>query len=196
MVRRRRCRHDSNPFFLCDRRNRPRGRPSKVPRTGCRRPRPPAAAERCVSAPKRGENCSPESFYWHPCRASASPLSARKRAMHEFPARRCFIETFPALTSPAAAHADSAFSARHPPEHRHDSQALRLPRDGRPHHRAGGLSVLRPALPPGRHGLRRPCQPDPPRLLAEIRRLARRPRPSPAAIHHQRRHFLSRFSFG
>ena len=39
-------------------------------------------------------NSSPESFYWHPCPASASPLSARKRAMHEFPAGRCLLRQF------------------------------------------------------------------------------------------------------
>src|SRR3954471_10992957 len=72
----------------------------KVPRTACRRPRPPAAAELHLSPPKQGENSSPESFYWHPCRASASPLSARERAMHEFRGQRCFIETFPARTEP------------------------------------------------------------------------------------------------
>jgi hypothetical protein len=29
-----------------------------------------------------GGTSSPESFYWHPCRTSASPLSAHLRAMH------------------------------------------------------------------------------------------------------------------
>src|SRR5665213_2070301 len=29
-----------------------------------------------------GGTGSPESFYWHPCRKSASPLSAEERAMH------------------------------------------------------------------------------------------------------------------
>jgi hypothetical protein len=28
------------------------------------------------------EQGNPESFYWHPCRTSASPLSADMRAMH------------------------------------------------------------------------------------------------------------------
>src|SRR3954469_18967131 len=98
----------------------------KVPKTVCRRPRPPAAAELHVSPPEQGENSSPESFYWHPCRASASPLTAWGRAMHEFPRERCFIETFPAHNQPATTHADRPFPARYPPEHRHDSQALRL----------------------------------------------------------------------
>src|SRR4029077_1373361 len=86
---------------------------------------PPAAAELHSSPPKQGENSSPESFYWHPCRASASPLTARERAMHEIRGWRCFIETFPAHNQPVTAHADRAFSTRHPPEHRHDSQAVR-----------------------------------------------------------------------
>src|SRR6478672_8645437 len=44
-------------------------------------PATPAAAETGFFGP-RGHPRSPESFYWHPCRKSASPLSARKRAMH------------------------------------------------------------------------------------------------------------------
>jgi hypothetical protein len=32
--------------------------------------------------PIMAEQGSPESFYWHPCRKSASPLSAGMRAMH------------------------------------------------------------------------------------------------------------------
>src|SRR3954464_14844685 len=75
----------------------------KVPRTACRRPRPPAAAELHLSPPKQGENSSPESFYWHPCRASASSLTAWERAMHEFPGWRCFNETFPACIDPDTA---------------------------------------------------------------------------------------------
>src|SRR3954447_5723280 len=75
----------------------------KVPRTICRRPRPPAAAKLGLSPPKQGENSSPESFYWHPCRASASSLTAWERAMHEFPGWRCFNETFPACIDPDTA---------------------------------------------------------------------------------------------
>src|ERR1700679_1551373 len=45
-------------------------------------PATPAAAERPLFPANRGGTSSPESFYWHPCRKSASPLSARKRAMH------------------------------------------------------------------------------------------------------------------
>src|SRR4051812_1840103 len=73
----------------------------KVPRTACRRPRPPAAAELRVPPPKQGENSSPESFYWHPCRASASPLSARERAMREFRGQRCLLRHFRLAPNPA-----------------------------------------------------------------------------------------------
>src|SRR6478752_375000 len=165
----------------------------KVPRTACRRPRPPAAAELHVPPPKQGENSSPESFYWHPCRASASPLSARERAMNEFRGQRCFIETFPARTEPGTAHADSAFPTRHPPEHRHDSQALRLSGRGRPYHRTGGLPRLRPAFPPGGNGLPRSGQHRQARLLVEIRAMAHGARRPPAAVHHQRNDRLPRF---
>src|SRR3569623_1149952 len=87
--------------------------------------RGPPRRQNFAYSPLTRRNSSPESFYWHPCRASASPLSARERAMHEFRGQRCFIKTFPARTEPGTAHADSAFPTRHPPEHRHDSQALR-----------------------------------------------------------------------
>src|SRR6059058_5855393 len=121
----------------------------KVPRTACRRPRPPAAAELRVPPPKQGENSSPESFYWHPCRASASPLSARERAMHEFPRQRCFNETFRSAPTRSSPHAHSAFPARHRPEHRHDSQALRLSRTDGSYHRTCRLPRLGPPVPPG-----------------------------------------------
>src|SRR5437899_6552213 len=47
-------------------------------------PAAPAAAERPPFLANRAIPSSPESFYWHPCRTSASPLSAAKRAMHSF----------------------------------------------------------------------------------------------------------------
>src|SRR6185437_6968652 len=56
-------------------------------------PATPAAAEDRLFRP-RGQPSSPESFYWHPCRKSASPLSASKRAMRKIPAYRCFIHAF------------------------------------------------------------------------------------------------------
>ncbi|MGY3080056.1 hypothetical protein ACVWZZ_006464 [Bradyrhizobium sp. LM6.10] len=180
MVRRRRCRHDSNPFLLILPAE-PLQRAPRSPEQPASARGPPAAAELHVSPPKQGENSSPESFYWHPCRASASPLSARERAMHEFRGQRCFIETFPARTEPGTAHADSAFPTRHPPEHRHDSQALRLSGRGRPYHRTGRLSRLRPAFPPGGNGLPRSGQHHPPRLVVEIRAMARGTGLPPAA---------------
>src|SRR5580704_7601657 len=45
-------------------------------------PATPAAAERPRMPRQSGGTSSPESFYWHPCRKSASPLSAHQRAMH------------------------------------------------------------------------------------------------------------------
>src|SRR5215468_3214982 len=43
-------------------------------------PATPAAAEDRLFG-QFGQASRPESFYWHPCRKSASPLSARERAM-------------------------------------------------------------------------------------------------------------------
>src|SRR6476646_3737331 len=42
---------------------------------GCRRPRPPRR-RKTAFPDQSGGTSSPESFYWHPCRKSASPLSA------------------------------------------------------------------------------------------------------------------------
>ena len=44
--------------------------------------RGPRGGRKPLFRPQSGGTSSPESFYWHPCRESASPLSARKRAMH------------------------------------------------------------------------------------------------------------------
>ena len=85
MIRRRRCRHDPKPFPSCSRWNRPRERPyMERQRTPGWLPAPatPAAAERPLFRSQSGGTSSPESFYWHPCRESASPLSAPMRAMH------------------------------------------------------------------------------------------------------------------
>ena len=79
MVRRRRCRHDSKPFLVCSRWNRPDNAQCDQEAAGARGPR--GGRKPLLRRPKR-RNSSPESFYWHPCRTSASPLSARKRAMH------------------------------------------------------------------------------------------------------------------
>src|ERR1700674_3476868 len=45
-------------------------------------PASPAATERPLFLTQSGGTSSPESFYWHPCRKSASPLSAAQRAMY------------------------------------------------------------------------------------------------------------------
>ena len=81
MVRRRRCRHDFKPFLICSQRNRP-GHAEKRNLKRLPAPAAPAAAENRFFLPQSSGTSSPESFYWHPCRKSASPLSARKRAMH------------------------------------------------------------------------------------------------------------------
>src|SRR5215475_12878618 len=152
---------------------------------GCRRPRPPRRQTDHFSPPIRRKNSSPESFYWHPCRTSASPLSARRRAMHEIRAERCFVH---AISAGTPLDADRAFSTRHPPEHRHDPAPVRLPGGGRPHHRTRRLCGVRPHLPPGRHGLSRPGVADAPRLLGKIRGMARRSGLPALAFHHQGGH--------
>ena len=45
------------------------------PEEACRRPRPRGGTMTTLPGPSGGTS-SPESFYWHPCRTSASPLSA------------------------------------------------------------------------------------------------------------------------
>src|SRR5436190_22241843 len=83
MFRRRRCRHDSKPFLSCSRWNRPPANAYTNAYTTRRRLPAPAtgAAERPLFPTQSGGTSSPESFYWHPCRKSASPLSAGPRAM-------------------------------------------------------------------------------------------------------------------
>ena len=104
---------------------------------GCRRPRAPRRQkDRHFRAWKR-KTGSPELFYWHPCRASASPLSARKVQCTNSARSRGLFRHFVGTFEGPARHADRTFPARHSPEHRDDSAALRLPRRGRPHHRAG-----------------------------------------------------------
>ena len=82
MIRRSRCRHDSKPFLICGRWNRPwqrvdSERPGEA--AGARDPR----GGRTTTCPgQTGGTRSPESFYWHPCRTSASPHAAGMRAMH------------------------------------------------------------------------------------------------------------------
>ena len=140
MIRRRRCRHDSKPFLSCSRWNRPRQR-ACANRGRLPAPATPAAAERPPFPGQSAGTSSPESFYWHPCRKSASPLSAGRRAMHEFRAEpMIFRDILSGDPEGPSHHADCAFPARHPPEHRDDSASLRLPRRGGPYHRARRLS--------------------------------------------------------
>ena len=80
MVRRRRCRHEFQALSHLQ--------PAEPPRTRGKRSREAAGARgprggrKTAFPPPIRRNSSPELFYWHPCRASASPLSARNRAMH------------------------------------------------------------------------------------------------------------------
>src|SRR6266478_4378735 len=48
---------------------------------GCRR-RVPRGGRKTAFPSQSGGTSSPESFYWHPCRKSASPVSAARRATH------------------------------------------------------------------------------------------------------------------
>ena len=78
-----------NPFLTLQ----PVEPPRRTRPGGCRRPRPPRRQKTAFPGPT-GEKNSPESFYWHPCRTSASPLSAGQRAMHEFRTEREFFQAF------------------------------------------------------------------------------------------------------
>src|SRR3979409_2522461 len=54
--------------------------------------RDPRGGRKTAFPSQSGGTSSPESFYWHPCRKSASPLSAAKRAMHYIRAERRIIQ--------------------------------------------------------------------------------------------------------
>src|ERR1700729_3105988 len=69
-------------------------------------------------------------------------------------------------------NADRTFPARYPAEHRHDSASVRLPGRGSPHHRARGISGVRPAFPPGRNGLSRSGDDHAPRFVVKIPAMA------------------------
>src|SRR3569833_1798515 len=77
-----------------------------------------------------------------------------------------------ARTSEVRHHADRPLPAGHPPEHGNDSTPVRLPGRGGPYHRAGRLSDLGPAFPPGGNGLSRSRGSEPPRLMVKIRGMA------------------------
>src|SRR6266566_6111177 len=66
--------------------------PARTNLGGCRRPRP-RGGRSTASSSRSGETSNPESFDWHPCRTSASPVSASQCAMHEIRTDRCFIPT-------------------------------------------------------------------------------------------------------
>src|SRR6185295_9257712 len=73
-------------------------------------PAAPAAAETTTCAAQTGGTYSPESFYWHPCRKSASPRTACRRAMHEIRIARRFIQGFHGGPVKAVAEAGPALS--------------------------------------------------------------------------------------
>lgn len=107
----------------------------------------------CPTQP--GRTYDLESIYWHPCRESASPLSAHLVRRTETGRHKHFPWYFPGdfpqvsrrsrkQPSPCALPSISW----NPAEHRNDSAAVRLPRGRGPYHRAGRLPRVRPAFPP------------------------------------------------
>src|ERR1700716_2368904 len=75
-------------------------------------------------------------------------------------------------TRRAVTNAGCAFPARHPAEHRDDSSSLCVPECGGPYYRRRWFSGVRPALPPGRHGLSRRGDHHASRLMVKIRAMA------------------------
>src|SRR5262249_35396495 len=160
--------------------------PEKGPRpdvTGDGLPAPatPAAAERPAFSAKAAKPAVQN--------RSIGTLAGRAQARYRPPSVQCtksaqsvvlFIQSGKTLSD-----ADLAFPARHSPEHRHHSAALRVPGCDSPYHRAGGLCGLGPGVPPCGHGLSRSGQPDPARLLGKIRTMAARGALSARAVHHQ-----------
>src|SRR5882724_7998545 len=53
----------------------------RYPRGRLPAPATPRGGRKTTFSSQSGGTSSPESFYWHPCRKSASPLSADLRAM-------------------------------------------------------------------------------------------------------------------
>src|SRR6202023_3264360 len=149
-------------------------------------PRVPRGGRKPAFPGPNGKRNSPESFYWHPCRKSASPVSADKGAMHSFRfGPTIYGSVFSWISIGTSPHADRAVSTRHSPKHRHHPAPLRLPGGISPYHRAGGISGIRPQLPPGRDGLSRPGCLDASRFLDEIRTMAQGSGSPPPAVHHQ-----------
>src|SRR6516164_10409523 len=119
----------ANPFLARNRRNRPGDANSMAGKAagacGPRGDRWTALSSQC------GRNDSLESFYWHPCRKSASPLSANNRAMHEIRARALIVCANP---YPGPQHANCALSAGHTPQYGDDLAAVRMPGCIGPYH--------------------------------------------------------------
>src|SRR5882724_12436476 len=86
-----------------------------------------------------GENEKRQSggVYWHPCKASASPLSPERSRLAQilYPSGVWATKRL-SISNQNAGHADRPLRAGYSPEHRHDSPPRRLPRRRGPYHRA------------------------------------------------------------
>jgi tRNA (cytidine/uridine-2'-O-)-methyltransferase len=125
----------------------------------------------CPTQP--GRTCDLESIYWHPCRESASPLSAHL-VRRTKTARRCvFSSTF---STRAEGRCPMRVVLFQPDIPQNTGTILRLCAclsRGGPYHRAGRLSGLRPPFSPLRNGLPRPGHHRAARVLDRFRGLAR-----------------------
>src|SRR6266478_3731946 len=169
MIRRRRCRHDSKPFLSCSRWNRPRqciDRPGRLPASATL-----AAAERPLFPANRAEQAVQN--------RSIGTLAGRAQARYRLVSVQCTksarsVDLFRYFmgTRRAVTHAGCAFPARHLAEYRDDSSSLCVPECGGPYYRTRWFSGVRPALPPGRHGLSRRGGHHASRLMVKIRAMA------------------------
>src|SRR5215467_10853280 len=159
-----------NPFLAAaggTARETPKADAQQRDQVGLPAPATPAAAEDRLLRPRRPTKQS-RIVLLAPLPKERKP-TIRLQACNALNPCRPLFYSYIRDTSPDA---DSAVPARHSPKYRDDSHAVRVPGCGGPYHRASGLCGVRPGLPPGRHGLSRPGQADPPHLMGEIRGMA------------------------
>src|SRR5437868_13336948 len=128
-----------------------------TPGRGCRRLRPPRRQKDRLFRPIR-RNKQSRIVLLAPLPDERKPAIGSQACNALNPRQAVIIQTFHQHFTSHRHHADCAFPARYPAEHRNDSAPVCVPWRGRPYYRASGLSSLRPPLPPGRHGLSRPCR--------------------------------------
>ena len=157
------------------------------PEDGCRRPRAPRRQKDRFSAPNR-QNKQSRIVLLAPLPGERKPAIRSHTCNALIPRQAAIYSDISCGTSgspatPCRSRFSSPTSPRTPERFCGSAPAWTWPPilSSRPAFRP------RPELPPGRNGLPRPGQPDPPQLLVEIRAMAPRRRPPAGAVHHQGR---------